>query len=84
VFSRFFIHERLPISFGGQRSRFLAFFLGQDVELRMDWHWNTFMLFRMGYDHFFKGTYIQTLAQVPGNPSAKDSDYFYAQTELRF
>ena len=50
----------------------------------MDWHWNTFMLFRIGYDHFFKGTYIQTLAQVPGNPSTKDSDYFYAQTELRF
>lgn len=59
-------------------------FLGHDVELRMDWHWNTFMLFRIGYDHFFKGTYVQTLAQVPGNPSAKDSDYFYAQTELRF
>lgn len=37
-------------------------FLGQDVELRVDWHWNTFMLFRIGYDHFFKGSYIQNLA----------------------
>lgn len=59
-------------------------FLGQDVELRGDWHWNTFALFRIGYDHLFKGSYVQNLARVPGNPSAKDSDYFYVQTELRF
>ena len=59
-------------------------FLGQDVEARCDWHWDTFTLVRVGYDHFFKGSYIQTLAQVPGNPSAKDSDYFYVSTEFRF
>jgi hypothetical protein len=59
-------------------------FLGQDVELRGDWHWNTFALFRIGYDHLFKGSYMQNLARVPGNPPAKDSDYFYVQTELRF
>ena len=59
-------------------------FLGQDVEVRIDWQWDTVTLWRIGYDHFFTGSYVENLARVPGNPPGKDSDYFYVQTELRF
>jgi hypothetical protein len=59
-------------------------YLGQDVEVRVRWSWGTYTTFDVGYDHFFKGSYISTLAQTPGNPSAKDSDYFYVQSEFRF
>ena len=64
--------------------RRLGNFLGQDVECRVQWQWGTYTLFDMGYDHYFKGSYVDNLARIPGNPSAKDSDYFYFQTELRF
>lgn len=59
-------------------------YLGQDVELRARWHWGTYLSFDAGYDHFFKGSYVTHLAQTPGNPPAKDSDYFYLQSEFRF
>ena len=59
-------------------------YLGQDVEIRARWNWGTYTTFDVGYDHFFKGSYIRNLAQTPGNPSAKDSDYFYFQSEFRF
>ncbi len=58
--------------------------LGQDLELRAQWRPVPFMSFDAGYDHFFKGPYIQNLAKLPGNPAATDSDFFYAETELRF
>ena len=59
-------------------------FLGEDLELRADWVPFPNLLFRAGYDHFFKGSYIENLAKVPGNPPADDSDYFYVQTEIKF
>jgi hypothetical protein len=59
-------------------------YLGQDAEIRARWHWGTFTSFDVGYDHFFKGSYVKNLAQTPGNPPSKDSDYFYLQTEFRF
>ena len=59
-------------------------FLGQDVEVRVDWQWDTVTFWRVGYDHLFAGSYMQNLARVPGNPPGKDVDYFYIQTELRF
>jgi Alginate export len=59
-------------------------YLGQDVEIRARWNWGTYTSFDVGYDHFFKGSYIRNLAQIPGNPSSKDSDYFYIQSEFRF
>ena len=58
--------------------------LGQDVELRAQWKPSSFVSFDAGYDHFFKGSFIETLAQVPGNPPATDSDFFYLQTEVKF
>ena len=59
-------------------------FLGQDVELRITWKPSTFINVDAGYDHFFKGSFIQTLAQVPGNPPGADSDYLYLQAEVKF
>ncbi len=59
-------------------------YLGQDVEIRARWRMGTYLSFDAGYDHFFKGSYVTHLAQVPGNPPAKDSDYFYLQSEFRF
>jgi len=59
-------------------------YLGQDVEIRARWNWNTFLTLDAGFSHFFKGSYIHNLAQIPGNPSASDSNYTYVQAELRF
>ena len=59
-------------------------FLGHDVELQITWQPSTFIYVDAGYDHFFKGSYIQTLAQVPGNPPADDSDFLYLQAEVKF
>ena len=59
-------------------------FLGQDIELKARWRLSPNLIFSAGYDHFFKGSYIESLAKVPGNPSAADTDYFYMQTEVKF
>jgi len=58
--------------------------LGSDFEIQLEWFPTSFITFDMGYDHFFKGSYIDTLAQIPGNPPAEDTDYFYFSTELKF
>ena len=58
--------------------------LGQDVEVRLQWHPYPNLSFDAGYDHFFKGSYIKNQATVPGNPPAHDTNYFYFQTEVKF
>jgi hypothetical protein len=58
--------------------------LGQDVEVRVQWHPYPNLSFDAGYDHFFKGSYIKNQTNVPGNPSAHDTNYFYVQTEVKF
>jgi hypothetical protein len=40
--------------------------------------------FDVGFDYFFNGAYAQRQAEIPGNPSARDSAYFYVQTDMRF
>ena len=59
-------------------------FLGHDVELKVTYRPSRNLAFSAGYDHFFKGAFIERQANIPGNPSSKDSDYFYIQTEIRF
>ena len=59
-------------------------FLGQDVEVRLQWHPSPNFTIDAGYDHFFKGSYIKNQTNVPGNPSSNDTNYFYIQTELMF
>lgn len=59
-------------------------FLGQDVEVRLQWHPTPNTTIDMGYEHFFKGSYIKDQTGVPGNPPSDDTNYFYIQTELLF
>ena len=59
-------------------------FLGQDVEVRVQWHPWPNLSFDAGYDHFFKGSYIKNQTAVQGNPPAHDTNFFYFQTEVKF
>ena len=59
-------------------------FLGQDVEVRIQWHPSPNFTVDAGYEHFFKGSYIKNQTNVPGNPPSNDTNYFYLQTELMF
>jgi hypothetical protein len=59
-------------------------FLGQDVEVRLQWHPTPNTTIDAGYEHFFKGSYIKDQTGVPGNPPSDDTNYFYIQTELMF
>ena len=58
--------------------------LGQDVEIGVRWNPSPNLSIDAGYDHFFKGSYIGNQTNVPGNPPANDTNYFYLQTEVRF
>lgn len=51
--------------------------LGQDIELRAQWHINDNLTVDAAYDHFFRGSYIADLSTIPGNPTAEDTDYCY-------
>lgn len=59
-------------------------FLGQDVQVRIQWRPSPSFTIDAGYEHFFKGSYITNQTDVPGNPPANDTNYFYVQTEVRF
>ena len=59
-------------------------FLGQDVEVRLQWHPTPNTTIDAGYEHFFKGSYIKDQTGVPGNPPSNATNYFYIQTELMF
>ncbi|MGB5056153.1 MAG: alginate export family protein [Nitrospirales bacterium] len=58
--------------------------LGQDVEVGVRWNPSPNLSIDAGYDHFFKGSYIKNQTNVPGNPPAQNTNYFYLQTEVRF
>jgi len=58
--------------------------LGQDVEVRVQWDPSPNISVDIGYDHFFKGSFIKKQVNVPGNPPARGTNYFYVQTEVRF
>ncbi len=57
--------------------------LGRDLEVRIQWNPFLNLHLEAGYDHFFKGSFIENQAKIPGNPPATDTDYFYFQTEIR-
>lgn len=61
-------------------------FLGQDVEVRLQWAITPNLEFDAGYDHWFKGSYFDRLPASAGLPPGgnKDTDYFYVLTSLRF
>ena len=47
----------------------------------MQWSPTPWLTLDAGYDHWFKGSYLDRVANVP---STGDSDYFYLATQLRF
>ena len=59
--------------------------LGHDVELRAQWAVSTNMDFDVGYDHWFKGSYFDSLAIIAQMPAGgnKDTDFFYFQMRVR-
>lgn len=61
-------------------------YLGQDVELRVQYKVNRNLELDAGYDHWFKGTYFDRLPASAGLPPGgeKDTDYFYVSTKFRF
>ena len=59
-------------------------FLGQDIQVRIQWRPTLNTTFEAGYDHFFKGSYIKDQTDIAGNPPSNDTNYFYIQSELLF
>jgi len=55
--------------------------LGTDLELRARWDAAEWLGFDVGYDHWWKGSYLDDVA---GARTRGDSDYFYAQSRIRF
>ncbi|MGR8932023.1 MAG: alginate export family protein [Gammaproteobacteria bacterium] len=63
--------------------------LGHDIELVGQYNLGSNAILSAGYSHWFKGDYFDRLAALPnrgGLPEdgEKDTDYFFAQAELRF
>jgi len=60
--------------------------LGTDVELAATWTPRPWLILETGYDHWFKGTYLDGVAEPPpaaGPISTDDSDYFYFSVSFR-
>jgi hypothetical protein len=60
--------------------------LGTDVELAVTWTPKPWVVLETGYDHWFKGTYLDGVANPPpaaGSISTGDSDYFYLSVSFR-
>jgi len=55
--------------------------LGTDIELSARWSPTAWLEVDAGYDHWFKGSYLD---RVPNTSSTRDSDYFYVETRFRF
>ncbi len=55
--------------------------LGQDVELSAQWTPAPWLTLDVGYDHWFKGSYMD---EVPGTPTRDDTDYAYVSALVRF
>ena len=55
--------------------------LGEDIELRVRWRPTPWLALDAGYDHWFKGSYLDRAANVP---STSDSDYVYVSAKLQF
>jgi hypothetical protein len=55
--------------------------LGADLELRVQWRPTPWLAVDAGYDHWFKGSYLDRVSNVS---STSDSDYLYVQTRFWF
>ncbi|MDD5753385.1 MAG: alginate export family protein [Methylococcales bacterium] len=61
-------------------------YLGQDVEFSTSWDLRSNLTLAAGYEHWFKGDYFSRLPVSANLPvgGAKDTDYFYMSSEVRF
>lgn len=60
--------------------------LGTDIELALTWTPEPWLILETGYDHWWKGTYLDGVASPPpaaGPISADDSDYVYVSVSFR-
>jgi len=58
--------------------------LGTDLELFVQWTPRPWLLLEAGYDHWWKGSYLDDVPPpAAGAPSADDSDYFYLSVRFR-
>lgn len=55
--------------------------IGTDLELRARWDAADWIAFDVGYDHWWKGEYLDDVANAR---TQGDADYFYAQSRVRF
>ncbi|MBY0401621.1 alginate export family protein [Myxococcota bacterium] len=55
--------------------------LGTDLELRARWDAREWLAFDVGYDHWWKGRYLDEVANAR---TQGDADYFYLQSRVRF
>jgi hypothetical protein len=55
--------------------------LGTDLELRARWEAREWLAFDVGYNHWWKGRFLD---DVPATRRRGDADYFYAQSRVRF
>lgn len=55
--------------------------LGRDVEVSVQWTPLAWLAFDAGYDHWWKGSYMD---RVPNAPSTGDTDSFYVSTQVSF
>jgi hypothetical protein len=55
--------------------------LGTDLELRARWDPREWLGFDVGYDHWWKGRFLDDVANVR---KRGDADYFYLQSRVRF
>lgn len=60
--------------------------LGHTLELAGTWALSSNVAFEAGYVHWFKGSYFDRLPPAAGLPpnGEEDTDYFFAQTSVRF
>jgi hypothetical protein len=55
--------------------------LGTDLELRARWQAREWLDFDLGYDHWWKGRFLDDVAATQ---TRGDADYFYVQSRMRF
>ncbi len=70
---------------GYGRNPAFSSYVGQELDLLVDWRMAPWGLLRAGYGHFFVGDYIrQSIDSVPANGGAVDANWVYLQASLRF
>ncbi len=60
-------------------------YVGNELDVLVDWRMTSWGLLRAGYGHFFVGDYIrQSIDSVAADGGALDANWFYIQASVRF